>query len=359
MKIEEFGSRWYHLNGICYAPLVPMGNKHSKSSKAKRLFRVLVLGAAGCGKTTFTKQMRIIYHGGFTKDEQENFKTVLLQNIVTGMQDLVRLADKREFAIDPANRKVARRLLEPTTVMERGFNTEFLGRIKDLWEDNSIQQVWKDEKELRLNATGFAYFMENLERCTAPNFIPSNDDILHARQRTTGSNRVEFTKDKFKWELVDVGGQLPERKKWEPIIDEGCNAVIFLAGMDEYNVMSTEDLSKTKLKAAIDIFEETMTSNRLIGVSKVLFLNKVDLFEKKLATLEGFKEFKTCFPQYDGTENYAEACDFMIDLFRECLPNDLGIKIHAHVTCALDTSAIGAVFDAVKDHIFMTRLGSV
>jgi len=33
------------------------------------------------------------------------------------------------------------------------------------------------------------YLMSHLERFTMPNFVPTNEDILLARQRTTGSHR--------------------------------------------------------------------------------------------------------------------------------------------------------------------------
>jgi len=47
----------------------------------------------------------------------------------------------------------------------------------------------------------------------------------------------------------------------------------------------------------------------------------------------------------------------MIDAFRDTVPNDVGIRVPAHITCALDTQAIAAVFEAVKDNIFVTRVG--
>ena len=53
---------------------------------------------------------------------------------------------------------------------------------------------------------------------------------------------------------MDVGGQSPERKKWDPLLDEPFQAVIFFAGMDEYNMISTEEKDKTKMETAMEVF---------------------------------------------------------------------------------------------------------
>jgi len=173
-------------------------------------------------------------------------------------------------------------------------------------------------------------------------------------------SRIEFVKERFRWELVDVGGQAAERNKWEPIIDEGCQAVIFLSALDDYNVTSTEAAQKTKMYLSMETFQEVVMCPKLSGVPKVLFLNKVDLFEKKIKSPDGFADFKKIFKKYDGPDHdTAEACDFMIEAFRDTVPNDIGIRVSAHVTCALDTQAIAAVFEAVKDNIFLSRVGGL
>jgi len=52
-------------------------------------------------------------------------------------------------------------------------------------------------------------------------------------------------------------------------------------------------------------------------------------------------------------------CDFIRDKFIATAIEDTeNLEVHSHVTCALDTDGITAVFEAVKDNIFMKRIAS-
>lgn len=56
--------------------------------------------------------------------------------------------------------------------------------------------------------------MTRLEAMADPAWVPTNDDVLYARVRTTGLNETIFKMEKYEWALIDVGGQSTERRKW-------------------------------------------------------------------------------------------------------------------------------------------------
>lgn len=58
------------------------------------------------------------------------------------------------------------------------------------------------------------YVMDNLDRIASPNFVPTTDDVLRCRARTTGIHETEFDVNELHFRMVDVGGQRSERKKW-------------------------------------------------------------------------------------------------------------------------------------------------
>jgi len=146
-----------------------------------------------------------------------------------------------------------------------------------------------------------------------------------------------------------------KEKKWEAVIDDGASAVIFLAGLDEFNMVAAEDKSRTKMSVAIEVFGEVLNSEKMKGVTKLLFLNKVDLFKKKMETDSGFKSFKSTFPDYSGEQDIDQASDFISDKFRDVLQDDEDY-LHVHVMCALDTGAMAAIFEAVKEDIFLKKV---
>jgi len=182
--------------------------------------------------------------------------------------------------------------------------------------------------------------------------------MLRARQRTTGEQLTNFVIDKIGWDLIDVGGQRPERVKWEAIITskESICGIIFFAALDEYNMMSTEDTSKTKMEISLQVFTDLLTSNTLQNrqhITILLFLNKIDLLEQKLQNTENREKFKEVFPNF--TDGVNSACDCVKEKFLSQFPE---VKIHTHYICALNTSLMADVFSAVRSTIFDARLNT-
>jgi hypothetical protein len=52
--------------------------------------------------------------------------------------------------------------------------------------------MWNRRNEIDF-PTNLEYMMANIDRFAEPDFVPSNDDVLHARQRTTGVVETQFT----------------------------------------------------------------------------------------------------------------------------------------------------------------------
>ena len=57
------------------------------------------------------------------------------------------------------------------------------------------------------------YFFPELDRLFASDYIPTNQDILRARGKTTGISETQFMSRDHIYSLCDVGGQRSERKK--------------------------------------------------------------------------------------------------------------------------------------------------
>jgi len=103
-------------------------------------------------------------------------------------------------------------------------------KLRALWDDPAIQKAWERSPEFQLQTSMLDYLMENLDRFTSDGFRPTNEDILRARQRTTGAMETVFEIEKIAWKLLDCGGQKPERAKWENILTENrVDAIIFFS----------------------------------------------------------------------------------------------------------------------------------
>jgi len=302
--------------------------------------------------------MKVI-HQGFSKDEIDLYKDILRQNIMIGMQELVKQAEKLEIRVSSENRKHGRFFLQ-MVVFETVLDEKLSKKIIALWNDPAIQQTWNLAPSFQMQMSNLEYLMNHINRIAEPEYIPTKDDILQARIRTTGQQSTTFTKDKYTWELIDVGGQKPERAKWESIILEGgLHAIIYFTGLDEYNMLSAEEKGKTKMQVSMEAFSEVINSIAKHNLCLLLFLNKLDLFEKKIKDENNFQDFRKHFPEYKGEAKVEVCCDFIKEKFIGTLTEDSDhLEVHTHVTCALDTDHITAVFEAVKDNIFMKRIAS-
>jgi len=313
--------------------------------------RLLLLGIAGSGKSTFSKQMMIIHQGGFDEGQIELYKQILMSNIVFGMKQLIEICQDN-IAMD--NRKKARYIVsaeEASTI-----DADMADRIKTVWEDPAVQIAWKNRKESIL--IQLEYLLSHIDRILAPDFIPINDDILRARHRSTGELVSRFEDKKHSWSLVDVGGQFSERPKWEEVFETShINAVLYFISLDEYDIANVELTTDhdTKFQLALSIFEEVMNGDHVREQKscRIVFLNKLDLFKLKLQQEDRFLDFQNRFG-YMGENNVDDCLDFVKKIIEEKITDNL--PVHIHAICGLDTGLIKKLAQDIKISIIASSL---
>jgi len=152
--------------------------------------------------------------------------------------------------------------------------------------------------------------------------------------------------------MVDVGGQRAERKKWLHCFD-GVNCVIYLAALDEYDMKLQEDINTNRLEESIKLFREVTCSQWFEGKSFILFLNKSDLFEKKIKTHPLYEYFDDITEK--DVDTLEKAQKYMSSKYEEIYDNGPG-KLYVFPTNALDTDNCKKVFDSVRDQVISSSL---
>jgi len=150
--------------------------------------------------------------------------------------------------------------------------------------------------------------------------------------------------------MLDVGGQRNERKKWIHCF-ENVTAVLFVVAISAYDQTLYEDETTNRMVEAINLFEEICNSRWFRDISMVLFLNKSDLFIKKIQKVP----LTVCFPEYTGENSYEETTNYLIGQF-EAKNRNPDKTIYPHITCATNIDNVSAVFNAVKDIIIRKTL---
>ena len=83
-------------------------------------------------------------------------------------------------------------------------------------------------------------FFDRIEDLFAVTYVPTDQDILRSRLKTTGITETIFDLGQLKYRMFDVGGQRSERKKWIHCF-ENVTALLFLVAISGYDQCLVED----------------------------------------------------------------------------------------------------------------------
>ncbi|GMH72852.1 hypothetical protein TrRE_jg2778, partial [Triparma retinervis] len=223
--------------------------------------------------------------------------------------------------------------------------------IKTLWGDRGVQKAWEKRSEYQIIESNAEYFTR-IDEIAQFDYTPSDQDILLSRVRTTGIVEERYEIEGVVFEIIDVGGQRNERKKWIHCFED-VNAIIYVAALSEYDQHLFEDKTTNRMKEALALFQEMCNSPWFERTDMILFLNKEDLFSEKIKTVrinsvEEFQEYD--IPAFDRDAGVK----FFLEQFM--MRNESAKDIFYHVTNATDSNNVRVVFDACKDIILKRNL---
>ncbi|XP_004544901.1 guanine nucleotide-binding protein G(i) subunit alpha-2 [Maylandia zebra] len=328
-------------------------NLREDGEKAAREVKLLLLGAGESGKSTIVKQMKIIHEDGYSEDECRQYRAVVYSNTIQSIMAIIKaMANLKVDYEESARADDARQLFALSgAAEEQGTLPEDLSNIiQRLWADGGVQSCFTRAREYQLNDSA-AYYLNDLERIAKPDYIPTQQDVLRTRVKTTGIVETHFTFKDLHFKMFDVGGQRSERKKWIHCF-EGVTAIIFCVAMSAYDLVLAEDEEMNRMHESMKLFDSICNNKWFTETSIILFLNKKDLFQEKIA----HSPLTICFPEYTGPNTYEEAQTYIQTKFEDLNKKKDTKEIYTHFTCATDTKNVQFVFDAVTDVIIKNNL---
>jgi len=288
---------------------------------------------------------------GFSTEEKLDFIRTIRHNLTCYLAEIGVQCQRQQGipTLLPGNKAFADQLIEGSRRAEMEFTQDLVSKSKAFWSDPAVQTIWSRRSTVQVPEST-AYFMDRIDIIGREDYVPTDEDILKVRTRTTGILEREFSSDGQKFLLLDVGGQRSERKKWINCFD-GVTAVLFLSAINEYDMKVFEDERTNRLDEALNLFEEVSNLPVFAKTTFVLFLNKEDLFREKIKNVP----LSTCFKDYTGDNSYEDAAAFIKAKFLARLKNP-DRPIVVHLTCATDTAKTLVVFEAVKETIIRQNL---
>ncbi|KAI8038695.1 hypothetical protein M5D96_008603 [Drosophila gunungcola] len=108
-------------------------------------------GTAESGKSTFFKQMRIIYGNGFSEKKKREYIKLVFQNIFMAMQSMIKAMDKLEISYGQKEQgELADLVMSIHYEKVEVFEDPYVSAIKTLWGDAGIQKCYDRRREYQL-----------------------------------------------------------------------------------------------------------------------------------------------------------------------------------------------------------------
>ncbi|KAG7193996.1 Guanine nucleotide-binding protein alpha-2 subunit [Scheffersomyces spartinae] len=358
--------------------------------------KILLLGSGESGKSTIVKQMKILHQNGYNDDEKFEYRSFVYKNVMECIRNVLNaIIDIQPELIvkDLSEKKTLSATSEATSISDsEDHQIEALDPIavrgehkiikavlaesdlKDILnydypidsdEDfdysvaEKINKVYNQTPEvaefIQVHQGSFYlidstdYFLSQILTLASPNYLPTVQDILRTRKKTSGIFDFSFNMPGLNIHMFDVGGQRSERKKWIHCFDN-VTLIMFCVALSEYDQVLLEENTQNRLEESLTLFDSVVNSRWFARTSVVLFLNKIDIFAKKLphSPLENY------FPDYIGGNDVNKAAQYIYWRFTQV--NRSGLKIYPHITQATDTSNIELVMAAVRETILENSL---
>jgi len=305
------------------------------------IMKILLLGAGEAGKSTILKQLQMLYE---QKLDPVFYRQWLCRNSVTSARGLVEIAQSRSMEVDAGKAEIILGLDDGEVPSEEGVKA-----IEEIWATGVLQTAYDmNQKDPKLWLPDHAvYYISQIRTFIDTKFVPTHSQMLLTRSLTAGVNAVGFSDQvdgayllahcpvaaqmlgtnelpsdtKLDWEVIDVGGQRAERKKWMEKLKEALG-LIFTVGLPEYAQVLYEDPDTIRMQESLDLFKMWANHKDFARKPVVIAFTKKDLFASQF-NLEKFKNFYKDFETPEGSdEEIAKAAlEHIKNSFKNLLEN--------------------------------------
>ncbi|KAF2074783.1 hypothetical protein CYY_003929 [Polysphondylium violaceum] len=324
-------------------------NEEKRKRISKNEVKILLLGSEFSGKSTFTKQVKLMYQGGFLKEDAVQIKPYIRLNLSIIIKDLIKFVQASEKPLHVTeNGKIAWKKISLYPVSIEFKTSKDLARyVIDLSVDPAFKSVYYPLLESKRDDA--IYLIENCKRIVNDDYVPTKEDMLKCKiTSTSGTFDTKLDIGKNIYTFVDVGGQKCERKKWIHQFED-VGLILYFVSLNEFDQPPEEkkETCSNKLQENIFLFEEIINNQFFCHTPVILLFNKKDQFKEKLKSVS----LSNYFPDYEMPKNHNQdinADSFISQQFRsrDHFPQNKRLFIHSFN--ANDTDHILDFFQYVK-----------
>ena len=163
-------------------------------------------------------------------------------------------------------------------------------------------------------------------------------------------NDTEFYIKGQRLHVIDVNGFSQSRSTWLQYFDS-ITCVLFVASLSSYDQVMMEESDVNRMVDSIVLFQDLANNKQLEDKQFILFLNKKDIYEKKIKT----KNIIDYFPGYKGASgDIAQGIKYFESKFLD--QKIVSKQITSHVMSCTDTEDMKDIISTVIQTVLMGRL---
>ncbi|KAL7010014.1 hypothetical protein EMMF5_000033 [Cystobasidiomycetes sp. EMM_F5] len=337
--------------------------------------KVLLLGRSGSGKSTFLKQLSLLYGA---HEEQQSARRAcqisiyleiiqMLQYTLANSNDLhaTALCRIRLAPVLSLQNQLEARLVE-TRLDERGSRSPPYGAFEIIPHifsalKNEIQAAMESMSPLDKLRPVWAHLLRHQSRMLSSRFQPNEDDIVRIHLPVHGvEERLVQTPEALPIRVCDVANSQRNVSVWSRFFED-ADCIIYFIDTSSFDVVA-DDIS-SELEAAFDQLEVVCRYPALRSVDVCVFLNKTDLLKRKIRS--GSRLSHYC-PDYRGRDGSVRgALAYMRSRMDTIASRDIDQaderhrsitrRMYSHVLQTADIDQVGLAFQALQDSIDKRR----
>ncbi|KAK0847099.1 guanine nucleotide-binding protein subunit alpha, partial [Friedmanniomyces endolithicus] len=92
--------------------------------------------------------------------------------------------------------------MQPAQIEGDVLPPEVGNAVKTLWADAGVQAALQRSREYQLNDSA-KYYFDSVDRIATPTYVPSDQDVLRSRVKTTGITETTFIIGDLTYRMFD------------------------------------------------------------------------------------------------------------------------------------------------------------
>lgn len=246
--------------------------------------KILILGTSESGKTTLLRTLQVSCGQEFSAADRRHAREIIWSNVVQCTRVVLEAMEAFSMSLgDPGNEYHVQTILVQPSLYDGDDFPQILDvaeAIKTLLEDDGFHNAYKLGREYKLD-NSFRYYISHIDRIFSPHYMPTEDDILRTRVKTTGMAKTSFSYNNINYAVFDLAGARSERRKWASEF-EYVSTIVFTIDAACYARLLFEDETFNRMQEQLNLFDSIVNNERFGKTDFLIVFTKLDLIEECL-----------------------------------------------------------------------------